>query len=382
MRAGVTADKLPGADEPYFAGIDKGLLAAARPRASPFRPRSRRWPRSPASTPRNPRPGDPRAEHVDRLDGRQRPLLGLGGAHRDRVVRPAQDHLLLQARSTRRPTGARTASAISASSTSPASPPPTGPDPTHFGLWIDQRDPDCAPDPFANAEVPRRQDRRARHRIGPTPGPSSTEDGVLPVGSYYGEPTGVIGLRLFPNPDFDAEAAEPLGPGTVLHRPEYYNRSDLVRPYRVGMSCAFCHVGPNPIDPPDDVRTPMGRADLQSRRAVLLGRPHLLLEHRAPDRAGDAGAERGQLPLPALPHQPARLARHLAGLDRLHEQPAHDERGLRGRRRGSISAARTGRETTARATSSITSSSRTSRRTRRSRRSSTRARARSPRCAC
>jgi hypothetical protein len=25
----------------------------------------------------------------------------------------------------------------------------------------------------------------------------------VPVGSYYGEPTGVVGLRLFPNPDFD-----------------------------------------------------------------------------------------------------------------------------------------------------------------------------------
>ena len=89
-----------------------------------------------------------------------------------------------------------------------------------------------------------------------TPGPSSTEDGVLPVGSYYGEPTGVIGLRLFPNPDFDAEAAAAWDPERFYTEPEYYNRSDLVRPYRVGMSCAFCHTGPNPIDPPDDVENP------------------------------------------------------------------------------------------------------------------------------
>ena len=29
---------------------------------------------------------------------------------------------------------------------------------------------------------------------------------TVPVGSYYGEPTGVVGLRLFPNPDFDEKA--------------------------------------------------------------------------------------------------------------------------------------------------------------------------------
>ena len=29
-----------------------------------------------------------------------------------------------------------------------------------------------------------------------------------------------------------------------------------MRPYRVGMSCAFCHVGPNPITPPADVERP------------------------------------------------------------------------------------------------------------------------------
>ena len=30
----------------------------------------------------------------------------------------------------------------------------------------------------------------------------------------------------------------------------------LIRPYRVGMSCAFCHVGPNPIRPPADPENP------------------------------------------------------------------------------------------------------------------------------
>src|SRR5581483_3418586 len=79
---------------------------------------------------------------------------------------------------------------------------------------------------------------------------------TLPVGSYYGEPTGIVGLRLFPNPDFDAAAARKWDPQRYYDDPAYYNSKDLVRPYRVGMSCAFCHVGPNPIKPPADPEHP------------------------------------------------------------------------------------------------------------------------------
>ena len=31
---------------------------------------------------------------------------------------------------------------------------------------------------------------------------------TLPVGSYFGYATGIVGLWLFPNPDFDEEAAK------------------------------------------------------------------------------------------------------------------------------------------------------------------------------
>ena len=40
----------------------------------------------------------------------------------------------------------------------------------------------------------------------------------FPVGSYYGYETGIVGLRLFPNPDFDEKAAERWDPETILHR--------------------------------------------------------------------------------------------------------------------------------------------------------------------
>ena len=36
----------------------------------------------------------------------------------------------------------------------------------------------------------------------------------------------------------------------------YYNNPDLIRPYRVGMACGFCHVGPSPLHPPANPSNP------------------------------------------------------------------------------------------------------------------------------
>ena len=119
----------------------------------------------------------------------------------------------------------------------------TGPDPERFGLWLDQRRADCPPDPFAN------EDKYPGIEIG-------ARGRNMPVGSYYGEPTGVVGLRLFPNPAFDAEAQRNWDPVRYYEDPDYYLSKDLVRPYRVGMSCGFCHVGPSPINPPADPENP------------------------------------------------------------------------------------------------------------------------------
>ena len=118
-----------------------------------------------------------------------------------------------------------------------------GPDPDHYGLWLDKRESDCPPDPFANAEKYPGVEIGARGKN-------------IPVGSYYGLPSGVVGLRLFPNPAFDEEAQENWDPDAYYTNPDYYLRNDLIRPYRVGMSCGFCHVGPSPINPPADPETP------------------------------------------------------------------------------------------------------------------------------
>ena len=120
----------------------------------------------------------------------------------------------------------------------------TGPDPERYGLWLDKRRADCPPDPFAD---------ETRY-----PGVAIGARGKnMPVGSFYGYPTGIVGLRLFPNPDFDEAAARKWGDGKRFYEDRsFYESKDLIRPYRVGMSCGFCHVGPNPVKPPADPEHP------------------------------------------------------------------------------------------------------------------------------
>ncbi len=119
----------------------------------------------------------------------------------------------------------------------------TAPDSERYGLWLDKRRTDCPADPFANDSK--------------YPGVVVGARGKnIPAGSFYGYPTGIVGLRLFPNPDFDEAAAKRWDPKRFYDDPSYYNDKKLIRPYRVGMSCAFCHVGPNPIKPPADPENP------------------------------------------------------------------------------------------------------------------------------
>jgi hypothetical protein len=119
----------------------------------------------------------------------------------------------------------------------------TGPRRDRYGLWLDTRDEDCPPDPFENEKK--------------YPGVAIGARGKnIPLGSYYGYASGIVGLRLFPNPDFDEAAEARWDPEAYYTKPEYYNDKDLVRPYRVGMSCGFCHVGPSPVNPPADPENP------------------------------------------------------------------------------------------------------------------------------
>ncbi len=122
----------------------------------------------------------------------------------------------------------------------------TGPRADRYGLWLDTRieSEECGPDPFEDEAKYPGVEYGARGKDG------------LPVGSYYGYASGVVGLRLFPNPAFDAEAQKKWDADRYYTDEKYYNNKDLVKPYRVGMSCGFCHVGPNPSNPPADFENP------------------------------------------------------------------------------------------------------------------------------
>jgi hypothetical protein len=126
----------------------------------------------------------------------------------------------------------------------------TGPDPERWGLWLDKRRADCKPDPFENEQKYPGVKVGAR---GTEVGPKGEK---LEVGSYYGYETGIVGMRLFPNPNFDKKAAAHWDAKRYYTDPSYYNDKNMIRPYRVGMSCGFCHVGPNPLKPPQDPNNP------------------------------------------------------------------------------------------------------------------------------
>ncbi len=68
------------------------------------------------------------------------------------------------------------------------------------------------------------------------------------VAGVPGDASGIVGLRRFPNPKFDAaqwDAAK------YLQHPE-----GMQPPYLVGMTCGFCHIGFSPIKPPADPEKP------------------------------------------------------------------------------------------------------------------------------
>jgi len=92
---------------------------------------------------------------------------------------------------------------------------PTAPDPNRRGLWLDVRRKDCPADPFED------ETRYPGVALGSRGKPLS--DGTTqPVGSFYGYATGIMGLRLFPNPDFDAKAAKDWNPERYYTDPSYY----------------------------------------------------------------------------------------------------------------------------------------------------------------
>jgi hypothetical protein len=85
-------------------------------------------------------------------------------------------------------------------------------------------------------------------------------DGLDP--QVYGYPSGIFGLRLMLNPDFfaktdgAAEARKYWKKQVEETNGRYYTEAGihsdpkLIRPFRVTMSCGFCHVAQHPLNPP------------------------------------------------------------------------------------------------------------------------------------
>jgi hypothetical protein len=98
---------------------------------------------------------------------------------------------------------------------------PTKPD--EFGLWLDEQ---VEPEPEGIDE------------------------------SVYGKSSGVLGFRLFPNPEFNDEARKKWDGKRFYEDANYYNNNKLIRPYRVGVACGSCHIAPNPSNAPADPENP------------------------------------------------------------------------------------------------------------------------------
>ncbi|HEX7183790.1 MAG TPA: hypothetical protein VF756_18300 [Thermoanaerobaculia bacterium] len=87
-------------------------------------------------------------------------------------------------------------------------------------------------------------------------GPAEPEEKT----KIYGRASGVLGLRIFDNPNFDEKARkrwmEAMKSDAFYTDPRFFNDRNLVRPYRVAMACSFCHVSPHPLSPPANPESP------------------------------------------------------------------------------------------------------------------------------
>jgi len=89
----------------------------------------------------------------------------------------------------------------------------------------------------------------------------------------FGDSTGALGLRKFPNPKFNLEAWKKLNGGkagnwegydkkmagrTELSDADVSHLSDgsVEPPFLIGMACGTCHISFNPVNPPDDPSHP------------------------------------------------------------------------------------------------------------------------------
>src|SRR5262249_50996885 len=112
-----------------------------------------------------------------------------------------------------------------------------------------------------------------------------------PDPKVYGEPTGIVGLRKFRNPKFwgdDDQAAQNRKAWDVA---AYFKAPQKFEPpYFIGFSCAFCHMGFDPTNPPKDPAKPRWEnlaANIGNQYfregELFFGRGRILFGDRNPD---------------------------------------------------------------------------------------------------
>jgi hypothetical protein len=108
-------------------------------------------------------------------------------------------------------------------------------------MYIDSRNHDSRFERFGVINYPKCKAALAPDRYGLWMDDCSEAEQIPQI---PGTPAGIVGLRRFDNPAFDA---------SKWSLQAYQNdRMSIEPPYLVGMACGFCHVGFNPINPPAD----------------------------------------------------------------------------------------------------------------------------------
>ena len=244
-------------------------LAASRPRRSVLPGRRRRLlPRhgrgGPAADAREEIQG---TELVDRLDRRQRSLLGRARRQRVRRARFPEDRLVA---SEPEGTAAITAGSISGWSTSRAS--SSRPVPIRSGT---------ASGSISGRRIARPIRSKTSRSI-PVCARSRARGKTIEKGSYYGYATGIVGLRLFPESGFDERAAKAWDAERYYTDPTYYNSNDADSAVSRGHVVRVLPRRSEPDQAAGGSEQPeVGEPQLERRRAVLLGRPDLLLGRRS-----------------------------------------------------------------------------------------------------
>ena len=121
----------------------------------------------------------------------------------------------------------------------------TGPDPKRFGLWLDKRVTGPAVRPIRSKTS--RSTRASRSVRAARRFRSGRTTATRPASSAC------VCSRI---PTSTTKAAKAWDAERYYTDPSYYDSKNLVKPYRVGMSCGFCHVGPSPVNPPADPDNP------------------------------------------------------------------------------------------------------------------------------